>query len=436
MNKEHIIEFLHDEFQNSIGICTDTRKLKPDELFFALKGPSFNGNKFAQQALDEGARIAIIDEGAYQTNDNRTILVNDVLTTLQKLASFHRKKLSIPIIGVTGSNGKTTTKELLKSVLSTQYKTLSTQGNLNNHIGVPLTLLRLNKDHDIAIVEMGANHVGEIKQLCEIAAPNYGIITSIGKAHLEGFGSLQGIINTKSELFDFIKQHKGVFFLNATINELSHIYESSYSGTIPFGTKECKIYSQQVTSSTPLCLSISDNGTIVPIESNLLGNFHRHNVLAVYSIAKHFDVSTDNIQKAIKNYSPKNNRSQLVHKNGNEIILDAYNANPASMKEAIDYFVTNKTSLNKVLILGDMFELGTYSIEEHTKIVEILNKVENVEVILIGNEFGKTTRNSNINYFETVTQAIDFIKRNTYYNNQFLIKGSRGMALEQLVEYL
>ncbi len=424
------IKSLHNIFLKCNSVCTDTRKLQEKDLFFALKGENFNGNEFTEKALESGAKYAVIDEKEYE-NEN-TILVKDVLKTLQGLSTYHRKYLNIPLIALTGSNGKTTTKELINAVLSQKYNTTATLGNLNNHIGVPLTLLSMNHKTEIGIVEMGANHPKEIKFLCNIALPDYGYITNFGKAHLEGFGSVEGVIQAKSELYDFLKKENKTIF----INEDDDIQEKKTQNCITFSFSENKNSSDvniKLIEANPFVkLTFNKNEA----QSNLIGLYNFKNISAAITIGKYFEVSNKDISKAIENYSPTNNRSQIINKKSNKVILDAYNANPTSMQAAIESFDKLK-DIHKVAFLGDMFELGEESSIEHQNIVDILEKTSLDEIYVVGNNFGETNTDSNniiiLNSFDDLkTMLID----KNIENSTLLIKGSRGMAMERILDLL
>ena len=423
------IEEFYKIFQQHPIICTDTRSIKPGSLFFALKGANFNANEFARQAIDSGCSYAIIDDENYYTNS--CILVPDVLAALQQLATHHRRQFAIPVIGITGTNGKTTTKELTATVLSKKYNTLFTQGNLNNHIGVPLTLLNITSEHGIAVIEMGANHVGEIAQLCRIAEPDYGIITNIGKAHLEGFGGYEGVIKAKSELYKYIREKKGKLFVNADdalLMELSANIERITYGTFPDatikGTVDTDIFLAKGT------IQIDDSE--IKVSSNLAGSYNFYNMLAASAVGTNFGILPQQIKAAIEEYNPSNNRSQIIKKNSNTIWMDAYNANPSSMKIAIENFA-NLNAPGKMLILGDMFELGVDSRKEHQAIADLIDKHTDWEgIYLIGKEFSQVkTRGM------TFTTTDEFIKWFTVHplkNATVLLKGSRGMKMESILE--
>ena len=356
---------IHHLFLESSGTSTDTRNIKQNSLFFALKGDNFNGNTFAHQALKRGARYAIIDE-AVQPTDERFILVTDVLETLQALARFHREQLGLSIIALTGSNGKTTTKELIHAVLKPHFKTVATVGNLNNHIGVPLTLLSMTADTQIGIVEMGANHAKEIAFLCEIAQPNMGYITNFGKAHLEGFGSEEGVVNAKSELYDYLKAQSGLIILNSDdAKQVSQV--GTYDSTYTFSETSETAVNVKLTDTQPF-LSVTFKESI--IKTNLIGVYNFHNIAAALTIGVYHKLTSLQLKEGIEAYVPANNRSQIIQQNSNEILLDAYNANPSSMEVALENFKGIQNQ-NKLAILGDMFELGTASAKEH---LEVINK--------------------------------------------------------------
>lgn len=417
------IEQLYQLYSQNYLADTDTRKIRKGSMFFALKGDNFNGNEFVADALKNGANYAVIDEEKYNLHPN-AILVGNVLETLQKLANFHRKQLAIPIISLTGSNGKTTTKELLNAVLSKKYETTATSGNLNNHIGVPLTLLSITPKTEIGIVEMGANHLREIEFLCKIAEPNYGLITNFGKAHLEGFGSFDGVIRAKSELYDFLRMNKGTVFIN-TDDELQ-VKQSAGVNAIEFNSGAIKFV-----EANPF-VKVQFKNTI--IESKLIGKYNYNNIAVAVAVGNYFRVSETDIKNAIESYVPSNNRSQLIQKGTNKIILDAYNANPSSMQAALENFAQLKDT-NKIVFLGDMFELGKNSATEHQKIADLANSHNFSKVYLIGKAFSATSAK---NAF--VSESFESFKNSTNYSNinnaTILIKGSRGMALERLLNLL
>jgi len=414
---------LHELFlQQKQCFTTDTRKIKEGAIFFALKGERFNANTFAKSALEQGASFVVIDEEEYYI-DKRTILVPNVLDKLQQLAHYHREYLAIPIIALTGSNGKTTTKEIIREILATQYNVNATIGNLNNHIGVPLTLLSMTADTEIGVVEMGANHLKEIQHLCFIAAPNFAYITNFGKAHLEGFGSEEGIIQGKSEMYNYISNSEGIAFVNQ--EEKRMMDEAAYCEIISINPEKTPL------ASVDPCVHLSFNNLI--IESNLIGKYNYNNIIAAINIGTYFKITDSNIKKAIEQYIPENNRSQVIKKNSNQIILDAYNANPTSMEAALDN-LNSLTNTNKVVILGDMFELGNVSDVEHKNIVaKTLDSKFNTN-IFIGEHFYKQKQNGGYFYESFNEFKSSFNLKIT--NSTILIKGSRGMALERVLEML
>jgi UDP-N-acetylmuramoyl-tripeptide--D-alanyl-D-alanine ligase len=416
------IKEIYALFQQQSTICTDSRKITNGAIFISLKGDNFNGNKYALKAISEGCSYAIVDEKEYDVHQN-TILVNNALKTLQDLATYHRNQLNIPLIGITGSNGKTTSKELINAILNSELSCYATKGNLNNHIGVPLSVLEINKKHKIAIIEMGANHQKEIEFLCNIAQPTYGVITNIGSAHLEGFGSIQGVINTKKELYEFIKYNKGHLFVNAGDELLLSL--SKGISQITYGTSG-DIFGL-ITEITPL-LSIKYNNEI--INSHLIGDFQFDNILLAICIGNYFNVSNENIKKSIENYIPTNNRSQLVKTKKNTLILDAYNANPSSMKAMLSSFADQQYK-NKLCILGDMLELGGESNKEHLDIIKLINQLE-LDCIFVGEIFHSLTNNS----FKNKQELVKYIQGNNIHKRTILLKGSRGIGLEQLIKNL
>ncbi|MDT0689232.1 UDP-N-acetylmuramoyl-tripeptide--D-alanyl-D-alanine ligase [Salegentibacter sp. F188] len=421
---------IHQHFLISSGACIDTRILKEGCIFFALSGPNFNGNQFAREALDKGAKMAIVDEEIYAADSRNFIVVKDVLKTLQELAKFHRQYLDLPIIAITGSNGKTTTKELVNTVLSRKYKTVATKGNLNNHIGVPLTLLSMDAETQMGIVEMGANHLKEIEVLSEIALPDYGYITNFGKAHLEGFGNVEGVIAAKSELYTNIKKNKRLLFLNT--NDPIQRNHLDYKHTFTFGT----------TKDAQLELSYSDNQSYASVnyndtvfQSKITGKHNAQNIAAAICIGLYFKVPFDQVKEAISEYIPSNNRSEVTKKESNTIFMDAYNANPNSMQAALSNFDELSTSEPKIVILGDMLELGTSSEEEHQEIVAILEKGSFTECYLLGENFNRTkTNKSTIIKFKSNENLKKHLEETEFKNCHILIKGSRGMALEKMQE--
>lgn len=425
------IEEIYQCFLQCDSVSTDTRKINPNSLFIALKGDNFDANTFAQEALNKGAQFVIIDNKNYFTDENKMLLVDDSLKTLQELANYHRKQLGLPIIALTGSNGKTTTKELINCVLTKKYNTTATIGNLNNHIGVPLTLLSFKEDTDIGIVEMGANHQKEIEFLCSIAEPDFGYITNFGKAHLEGFGGFEGVIKGKSELYNYLIQNSKTIFVNQ--DDTLQDEKTADTNRFTFSLEKNSDVKIETVSANPM-VTIGFNN--IEIKSHLIGIYNANNINAAITIGKYFNINDEDIKSAIENYIPNNNRSQLIEKNSNQIILDAYNANPSSMQAAITNFV-QLDSENKIAILGDMFELGNESIEEHKKIVASLENESQIKVYFIGKDFYQNKmESSHIAFFEDLNSFIENIKNSKLSNKTILIKGSRGMALEKTLEII
>jgi UDP-N-acetylmuramoyl-tripeptide--D-alanyl-D-alanine ligase len=423
------IEELYKIFLSHPSVQTDTRKLKTGDLFFALKGPSFNGNLFAKQALDAGAAYAVTDEPLDFT-DEKVIRVNDVLATLQQLAKYHRQQFSIPFIAITGSNGKTTTKELVHEVLSSSYKTYTTEGNLNNHIGIPLTILKIKQDAEIAVIEMGANHLKEIESYCQYTLPTHGLITNCGKAHLEGFGGIAGVLKGKGELFDYLRAAGGAAFIMLDydyLREMAHDIKTVLSyGT----TSDAAITGTVDKSSGFLSVKITKGMTPGIIKTQLVGEYNLPNVLAAIAMGSFFNVADEKIKRALENYIPSNSRSQLIEKGSNKIILDAYNANPSSMKAAIENFAKMDGS-KKVLLLGGMMELGEESIDEHRAIINVINNYKWTNVVLVGGDYSKL-QHPYIN-FDNAEQAKDWLAKQQFENAQLLIKGSRSMKMERVL---
>ena len=431
---------LYEIYKVHSSIQTDTRQLKKGDIYFALKGPNFNGNEFAISALEKGAAYAIVDEPIQAPNNfkDQIIVVDDVLTSLQALAKFHREQFTIPFIAITGSNGKTTTKELVAAVLSSHYTTYTTKGNLNNHIGVPLTLLSIQKDAQMAIVEMGANHLNEIKSYCNYTLPTHGLINNCGKAHLEGFGSEEGVKKGKGELFDFLKMHQGVAFVNSDLAYLEKM-SAGISTIITYGNHSGALQARATEnmSSHPtgyLTIEITKckNPTLVnkEIKTKLVGAYNLPNVLAAICIGLYFNVPEQKIITAIENYTPNNSRSQLIDWQNNKVILDAYNANPSSMQLAIENFSMMKVP-NKVLCLGAMRELGKESQSEHQALIELIKKNKFEEVILVGKEFENCQHH--YTYFENSDAARKWLEQKNISNSYLLIKGSRSIQMEKLI---
>jgi len=422
---------IYQKFLSCKNLVIDTRKIEENSMFLAIKGENFDANEFAKKALELGAKYVIIDNEKYYI-DTRTILVENSLDFLQKLGNFHRKSINIPIIALTGSNGKTTTKELIYAVLAQKFNCKATLGNLNNHIGVPLTLLSFNQDTEIGIVEMGANHQKEIEFLCKIAEPNFGYITNFGKAHLEGFGGVEGVIKGKSEMYDYLIMNNKSIIVN--LDDAIQVQKTSnYLQKTTFGVKnnDAIVNFDQIDCNPFVKLKLNGH----EIQSNLIGLYNSTNICAAITIGIYFNVSIDLIKNGIENYHSDNNRSQIIKKNNYEIILDAYNANPSSMKEAIDNF-NNLDTKNKTMILGDMFELGIESAKEHQFILDLALQ-HNLNTIFIGNEFYKQKINHNkLLFFENFKIFENFLIENPINTQSILIKGSRGMALERILNFL
>ena len=423
------INSIYQLFLKCRGVSTDSRKVESDNLYISLKGPNFNGNSFAKKALDKGAAYAIVDEKEYAIND-RYILVDDCLDTLQELATHHRRISKAKILALTGSNGKTTSKELIYSVLKSKLNTIATTGNLNNHIGVPLTLLSIQAETQIAIVEMGANHLREIEMLCNIAEPDYGYITNFGKAHLEGFINLQGVIKGKSELYTYLMGKSGLIFINNKDPKQIEI-TNNYSNKFTFGETESNANYSVKTVNPKISMSIED----VTINTNLFGEYNVENIASAICIGKYFGLSNIEIKKGVESYIPNNNRSQILEKGSNKIILDAYNANPTSMKLTLANF-NEMDEKNKIVFVGDMYELGENSHEMHQDIVETIEKMNFDQSYLLGDLFSKTKFSSKIKAFFTLEDLNNSMKLKEISNATILIKGSRGMQLEKILDFL
>jgi UDP-N-acetylmuramoyl-tripeptide--D-alanyl-D-alanine ligase len=425
------IEALYSIYTTHPSVVTDTRKLKQGDLYFALKGPNFNGNVFAMAALEAGASYAIVDEEIPNSSSfqNSIIVVDDVLTTLQALAKYHRQQFDIPFIAITGSNGKTTTKELVYAVLASHLNTYTTQGNLNNHIGVPLTLLSIPKDAEMAVIEMGANHQKEIESYCAYTLPTHGMITNCGKAHLEGFGGVEGVKKGKGELFDFLRAHHGTVFLMQDFDYLIQMAQGIQQ-VIGYGQHNGQIQGEAIDQNGMLSVKINKGIEIDFIQTHLVGNFNLPNVLAAVAIGQYFKVPNEKIKSAIEDYVPTNSRSQLLTWNNNEVILDAYNANPSSMKLAVENFAKiNKE--NKMVCLGGMRELGVDTLIEHQMLIDQLKQTKWQEVILVGSEFKPCDHN--YLYFDTSIEAKAWLHAQQLKGYTLLIKGSRGIQMEQLI---
>jgi UDP-N-acetylmuramoyl-tripeptide--D-alanyl-D-alanine ligase len=427
------IEEIYQVYLDHPLISTDSRTIAKDGLFFALKGENFNGNLFADAALDKGAAYAVIDDPAMK-KDPRYILVDDVLKTLQELASFHRDHLPIPFIAITGSNGKTTTKELTHAVLSLKYKTIATRSNLNNHIGVPLTLLSILPGNEMAIIEMGANHPGEIRFLCEIAKPGFGIITNIGRAHLEGFGSFEGVVKTKTELYKYLFDHRGMAFVNAGNPLLME--HSSGLNRLTYGEGSFANYPVRLTESDSMVgLEIGTDDQRIRVQSHLYGTYNFENQAAAAAIGHFFGIGPEEIKTAIENYIPSNNRSQIKETARNLLILDAYNANPSSMEAAIENF-SRSGYKNKTVILGDMLELGSESENEHLAILKLLEEKNFTGIYLVGPVFTNLCDKKEWVCFQDSGLARLWFEHHKLENATVLIKGSRGIRMEQIADAL
>lgn len=425
------IQNIHNLFLKCSTVSIDTRKIEPNSFFVAIKGERYDANTFAKEALQKGASYVIIDNENYSIDD-RTILVEDSLKTLQALAKFHRNFLNIPIIALTGSNGKTTTKELINVVLSKKFNTRATIGNLNNHIGVPLTLLSFNQETQIGIVEMGANHQKEIEFLCEIAQPDYGYITNFGKAHLEGFGGVEGVIKGKSEMYTYLKAYRKQVFVN--IDDEIQKSKTTDFNRITFSEKDknANVFIESITANP--FVKIKTLG--IEINSHLIGLYNANNINAAITIGHHFEVLTSDIKDAIDSYIPENNRSQLLTKATNEIVLDAYNANPSSMLVALENFIQLDKN-NKCVIIGDMYELGEESLNEHKGIVNYLNKNSDFECHFVGKDFfANSIQKEDFHFYNTFEDFSKYLSSVKLEHKTILIKGSRGMALERILEYL
>ena len=433
-----LIEYIHSLFLNHPKVLTDSRHIEPGGIFFALKGERFDGNQYALDALEKGAAYAVVDDASLPV-DQRLIRVDDVLNTLQELARFHRRRFLIPIIAITGSNGKTTTKELVAAVMSSHYSTFATKGNFNNHIGVPLSLLSIQPEAEVAIIEMGANHQKEIAALCEIAEPTHGLITNIGKAHLEGFGGIEGVKKGKGELYDFLAQNKGLAFVNKDEPELMELSErlplKVFYGATPTLEDDADFFEAELLEEYPsVKLAFwSAHHIKTEVQSQLPGKYNFSNILTAITIGKYFKVPSEKIRLAIEAYSPNNNRSELKKIGANQYFLDAYNANPTSMRKSLEAFAA-LPGVPKVAILGDMREMGEYSKDEHEQMAQFALSLNFDQLVLVGSEFAQIGTQDGIHFFDDV-QAL----KTWYFDQQFngasiLLKGSRGIALEKLLE--
>lgn len=420
------IESLYWIFLKHPSIQTDTRRLKEGDIFFALKGPSFNANLFAKKALESGAAYAVVDE-AIEDADDRIIQTADVLTTLQQLAKYHREQFNIPFIGITGSNGKTTTKELVHAVLNSHYKTYTTEGNLNNHIGIPLTLLRVGKDAQMVVIEMGANHQKEIEGYCKYALPTHGIITNCGKAHLEGFGGVEGVRRGKGELFNFIRSTNGTIFAFDDYDYL-HSMSKGISNVNWYGTKNGAVTGHVIKSEPLLEIAVTNGTSFANLQTQLVGEYNLPNILCAVAVGKHFNVPNEKIKQSIEAYTPDNSRSQLIESGTNKVILDAYNANPTSMKAAIENFAKLHAE-SKVLMLGGMMELGQESIDEHKAIIALIGQYKWNAVVLVGGDFGKIGHE--YIFLNNSGEAKEWLATQHFENTYLLVKGSRSMQMEK-----
>jgi UDP-N-acetylmuramoyl-tripeptide--D-alanyl-D-alanine ligase len=420
---------LYQIFLQHPSVQTDTRKIKQGDIFFALKGPNFNGNSFTKQALEMGAAYCVVDEQV-GGDDARILVFPDVLETLQSLAKYHREQFKIPFIGITGSNGKTTSKELIYAVLSSHYKTYTTQGNLNNHIGVPLTLLSVLPDAEMAVVEMGANHQKEIEGYCVYAQPTHGVITNAGKAHLDGFGGAEGVRKGKGELYTYLTAHDGTAFVYADYDYLQEM-SAAVKHIVKYGQHEGAIQGTILSNEPFLEVNITKGlETVSSIKTQLVGDYNLPNILCAVVIGKYFDVPEGKIKSSIENYAPSNSRSQLVQKDSNTIILDAYNANPTSMRAAIENFAQLKAD-KKVLMLGGMMELGNESVEEHKNIIALIKKYNWENVVLVGGDFAKVDHG--FIFFANSLEAKEWFVGKQFSQAHFLIKGSRSMQMERIL---
>ncbi len=443
MDKD-LIPRLHREYiKKGFAVCTDSRKANKNSIFFALKGENFDGNRFAAKALDTGCAVAVIDNPKYKT-DHRCLLVDNVLETLQQLSLYHRNQFHIPVIGITGTNGKTTTKELLFSILSRAFQTFATEGNLNNHIGVPLSLLSFKEPLDIAIIEMGANHQGEIANLCQLSRPGFGIITNIGKAHLEGFGSVENIAKAKSELFRYIKRNGGKLFIpgdNPLLCKLGKEIPSVFYGNNPENHCRGKITNSfpfvSLTFETPRGFGQATRGIKEEVKTRLTGNYNFENIMAAITMGLYFGVPATEIKKALENYEPKNSRSQILETGNNLVIMDAYNANPTSMVAAIENFSNFKKEGKMAVILGDMLEMGKEAEKEHQFIFRKVMEQNYDLNIFVGSHFSEIIpENSPAQVFENAEEAAQWLKKHLIKNYTVLVKGSRGIELEKITKHL
>jgi UDP-N-acetylmuramoyl-tripeptide--D-alanyl-D-alanine ligase len=421
------IEQLYQHYLDCSGVTTDSRNVPEGSLFVALQGPNFDGNQYAAEALESGAKYAVVSDPVL--NGGHYLSVSDTMQTLQQLATYHRQTWDFPVLGITGSNGKTTTKELCREVLAKKYKTYATVGNLNNHIGVPLTILNMPADVEIAIIEMGANHVGEIADLCRIAQPTHGLITNIGKAHLEGFGGPEGVVKAKGELFDWLIQKDGIGLVNQSDIKVSSLGES-IRHKITYGVDVEADHGGVIVIEQP-SIHVEVNGQTV--QTSLTGAYNAENVVAAFAVGVAFEVDDQQIQEAIESYIPTMNRSQLIDQGSNRFILDAYNANPSNMQVALAN-LTAMEAEKKIAILGGMKELGSYSESEHTAVARLASELRLADVILVGEEFSQVPESLGCRYFDSVDTLKPWFRAQNFEDTLFLIKGSRLIALERLLE--
>ncbi|MDR2293562.1 MAG: UDP-N-acetylmuramoyl-tripeptide--D-alanyl-D-alanine ligase [Prevotellaceae bacterium] len=427
------ISDIYEIFKKYPNITTDSREIVTDSIFVALKGDTFDGNKFVDSALEKGAACAISDDKSLSKKD-RIIIVDNSLKTLQDLAACHRKKLGTTILAITGSNGKTTTKELAYRILSKKFNVAVTEGNLNNHIGVPMTLLKMNTHNNFAVIEMGTNHFGEIKTLCKIANPDFGLINNIGKAHLEFFGNIDGVAKAKGELFEFLAANKGKVFVNQDIDIISKIAEKyvNKENIIPYSQQNYDIKILPADNKNP-CLQFVFNK--IRVCTKLIGKYNIDNVLSAIATGKYFNISDIDIAAAIESYNPANNRSQKIETQRNVLYMDAYNANPTSMQASLLNFI-NQNLTNKMLILGDMLELGASSETEHQNIIQMIIESQIKDVLLVGDCFVNAAQNTKFRCFKNVDDCIKYLCENKIDNRTVLIKGSHGIHLEKIEKYL
>jgi UDP-N-acetylmuramoyl-tripeptide--D-alanyl-D-alanine ligase len=427
-------EQLYKLFKESDGIATDSRIVGKNQIFFALWGEKFNGNEFAQDALKKGASFAVVDDPLFE--NERTILVDDCLLELQALASHHRKELNVPVLAVTGTNGKTTTKELLAAIIAKKFRVHCTRGNLNNHIGVPLTILSAPEGTEMMIIEMGANHIGEIRTLCQIAKPDFGIITNIGTAHIDGFGSADAVIWAKTELYEYLKKVNGIALYNDKNPLLTELIFKNINRAVPYSDPTgTELLVELLPTDLYLAVTATYHHKTYNINSGLIGKYNLENIKAAISTGLFFEVEMIDIVDAIEKYKPANNRSQLLNTKNNTLICDSYNANPTSMNLALESFSGIQTG-NKLVILGDMLELGDRSELEHTNLLNTLNSFNLKNVLLVGPVFSKVSAGSGFRSFSDKNKLIEFLKTEPVKGHTILIKGSRGMSLEKIYDFL